>query len=649
MARSEERQLSRALEQQVEDRTRERDRIWQVSQDMLGVADGRGVWISVNPAWTRILGWPAERIVGHTSEWLEHPEDRERTRAEVANLAAGHTTLAFENRFAMTDGQYRTLSWKAVPAEGLLYAVARDVTVERERERTLHDLEDFTRLALSAVGGVGVWTYEVASDRFFCDAAISELYGLDAVRAAAGIERAAFLANVHPDDFARLRSVMAGGLVRSGDLELEYRIRRPDGSIRWVLSRGHTYFNDTGEPTRRTGIGIETTKRHQLEETLLQSQKMEAVGQLTGGLAHDFNNLLTSIAGSLELLQARVAQGRMGSLDRYITMAQSAASRAAALTHRLLAFSRRQTLDPKPTDMNRLIAGLEDLIRRTAGPTITVEIVGSADLPPALVDPNQLENALLNLCINARDAMPDGGRLTVETSRKQVDTHTAVSLDVPEADYLTLSVTDNGTGMTSDVLARAFDPFFTTKPLGEGTGLGLAMIYGFARQSNGQARIHSKLGQGTTVCLYLPPHMGEAVEAEKQPILADAPRARQGETVLVVDDEPTIRMLITEVLEDLGYVAIEAADGAGGLHVLRSDARIDLLVTDVGLPGGMNGRQMAEVGRVLRPELKVLFITGYAENAAFSHSHLAAGMQVLTKPFAMEGLATQISTMMTET
>ena len=637
--------LTQTLEQQVEERTRERDRIWQVSQDMLGVSDERGIWISVNPAWTRILGWPAERIVGHSSEWLEHPEDRERTRAEVARLAAGHPTLEFENRFATKDGEYRVLSWRAVPADGLVYAVARDVTTEREAQRALNDFEDFTRLALSAIGGVGVWTYDVASDRFFCDTTISDLYGLDPRQGTAGIERAAFLANVHPEDVLQLQKVMAGGLERPGDLELEYRIRHPDGSIRWVLSRGHTYFSPAGQPTRRTGVGIETTKRRQLEEALRQSQKMEAVGQLTGGLAHDFNNLLTSITGSLELLQTRVSRGRPDSLARYIATAQDAAGRAAALTQRLLAFSRRQTLDPRPTDMNRLIADMEDLIRRTVGPAIAIEVIGDTGLPPALVDPNQLENALLNLCINARDAMPDGGKLTIRTGCEQVDERMSHELDVPAADYLTLSVTDSGSGMSPDVIARAFDPFFTTKPLGQGTGLGLSMIYGFAQQSGGQVRINSELGAGTTVSLYLPPYAGKTARVERRPDLPDAPQAEQGETVLVVDDEPTIRMLITETLEELGYTAIEAADGAAGLHILRSDARIDLLITDVGLPGGMNGRQMAEAGLVLRPELKVLFITGYAENAVLSGNHLEAGMQVMTKPFAMKVMALRIKTM----
>jgi CheY-like chemotaxis protein len=281
-------------------------------------------------------------------------------------------------------------------------------------------------------------------------------------------------------------------------------------------------------------------------------------------------------------------------------------------------------------------------VRRTVGPAVSVEVVGAAGLWPTLVDPSQLENALLNLCINARDAMPEGGRIVVETGNRWLDPRAARERDLEPGPYISLCVSDNGTGMTPDVAAKAFDPFFTTKPMGEGTGLGLSMIYGFAKQSGGQARITSEPGKGTMVCLYLPRHFGEADGAEPVADLSEAARAKMGETVLVVDDEPTVRMLVTEVLEDLGYAAVEAADGASGLAVLQSDMRIDLLVTDVGLPGGMNGRQMAEAALVSRPGLKVLFITGYAENAALNHGHLAPGMQVLVKPFALEALATRI-------
>jgi len=380
------------------------------------------------------------------------------------------------------------------------------------------------------------------------------------------------------------------------------------------------------------------------QDALRQSQKMEAVGQLTGGLAHDFNNLLTGITGGLEIIQMRLAQGRTADVDRYLHAAQGAARRAAALTHRLLAFSRRQTLAPKPTDVKHLVNGMMELIGRTVGPAIQVEAVNGIGLWPVLVDPSQLENALLNLCINARDAMPDGGKITIETGNRWLDPRAAAERDMEPGQYVSLCVSDTGMGMSKETISKAFDPFFTTKPIGMGTGLGLSMIYGFARQSGGQTRIYSELGQGSMVCLYLPRHLGAAdvsVAAMTEPVLT--PQAREGESVLIIDDEPTVRMLVVEILEGLGYSAIEAVDGATGLKVLESDARVDLLITDVGLPGGMNGRQVADAARQRRPDLKILFITGYAENAVLSHGHLDPGMHVLTKPFSMNAMKRRIT------
>jgi CheY-like chemotaxis protein len=277
------------------------------------------------------------------------------------------------------------------------------------------------------------------------------------------------------------------------------------------------------------------------------------------------------------------------------------------------------------------------------GPAITVETVGAGGLWTILADPNQLENVLLNLCINARDAMQNGGKLTIETANRWLDDRSARARDLPAGQYVSVCVSDTGTGMTPEVIARAFDPFFTTKPLGTGTGLGLSMTYGFARQSGGQVRIYSEVGNGATVCLYLPRHLGDAVDVRIPEASSAFSRAQREETVLVVDDEPTVRMLIADTLQDLGYNSIEASDGISGLQILQSDARIDLLVTDVGLPGGINGRQMADAARTRRADLKVLFITGYAENAVLSHGHLAHGMHILTKPFSMETLASRIS------
>lgn len=337
-----------------------------------------------------------------------------------------------------------------------------------------------------------------------------------------------------------------------------------------------------------------------------------------------------------------MTQGRFREAERYIVTAQIATKRAAALTYRLLAFARRQPLDPKPTDINKLVTGMEEMIRSTAGPSVQVQIVGAPDLWITQVDPNQLENALLNLCINARDAMPDGGSLMVETTNHRVDERAARERDIPPGQYITLCVTDTGAGMTPAVIARAFDPFFTTKPLGAGTGLGLSMTYGFARQSGGQVRIYSEVGRGATVCIYLPRHIGEAETIEAPPELSDMAHAIQGETILVIDDEPIVRTLVTDVLRELGYAAMEAVDGPSGLKILQSTARIDLLITDIGLPGGMDGGEVAEAARKLRPNMKVLFITGFAENAALSHGRIKPGMSVLTKPFAMEALAARV-------
>lgn len=410
---------------------------------------------------------------------------------------------------------------------------------------------------------------------------------------------------------------------------------------------------DLSESERRLQSTLETLEQQveertaQLrnnEEALRQSQKMEAVGQLTGGIAHDFNNMLTGIIGSLELLRRRVARGKLDDLDSLIDLGVTSANRAAGLTHRLLAFSRRQSLDSKPVEINQLVSSMGELLQRSINESIALDMRLTDELWTAEADPNQLESALLNLVINARDAMPTGGSLTVETTNRHLDNvFTAAYGTLLPGDYVELSVSDTGCGIPESLLGRVFDPFFTTKPIGQGTGLGLSMIYGFARQSHGHVTIHSEVGKGTTVSLFLPRFMGERIaDVAVNPALL--PFANAGETVLIVEDDPAVRVLVSVVLKELGYAFVEAGDANTAVPIIESDQRIDLLISDVGLPG-MNGRQLAEIGRQLRPELKVLFITGYAEHAAVRGGFLDPGMQLITKPFTFDLLTAKVREM----
>ncbi|ROM48480.1 hybrid sensor histidine kinase/response regulator [Pseudomonas canadensis] len=380
------------------------------------------------------------------------------------------------------------------------------------------------------------------------------------------------------------------------------------------------------------------------EDALRQSQKMEAVGQLTGGIAHDFNNMLTGIIGSLELLRRRVSRGKLDDLDSLIDLGVTSANRAAGLTHRLLAFSRRQSLDSKPVEINQLVTSMGELLQRSINESIALDMRLTGHLWTAEADPNQLESALLNLVINARDAMPNGGSLTVETTNRHLDNvFTAAYGTLEPGDYVELSVSDTGCGIPESVMGRVFDPFFTTKPIGQGTGLGLSMIYGFARQSHGHVTIHSEVGKGTTVSLFLPRFIGEIV-ADVATDAALLPFANAGETVLIVEDDPAVRVLVSAVLKELGYGFVEAGDANTAVPIIESDQRIDLMISDVGLPG-MNGRQLAEIGRQIRPDLKVLFITGYAEHAAVRGGFLDPGMQLITKPFTFDLLTAKVREM----
>jgi len=479
----------------------------------------------------------------------------------------------------------------------------------------------------------------------------------------------------HPDDRERTRSVWRRCLATGEPYHIEHRLRHSGGDYRWVLGRAQPVRDGAGRIVRWFGTCTDiddliharevmarsraeleamvadrtrelerhSAERERAETALRQSQKMEAVGQLTGGIAHDFNNMLTGVIGALDIIKRRIAGKRFDDLDRFMDAASASAQRAAGLTARLLAFSRRQSLNPKPLDANRLLLGLEDLLRRTMHENIALRIMGGDAVPLAVADANQLENAVLNLAINARDAMPEGGQLTIETKAVDLDQlYSEARPEVKPGRYVVVAVSDTGVGMSPEILDKAFDPFFTTKPIGQGTGLGLSMIYGFARQSGGQVRVHSKPGIGTTVSLYLPASQEAAVEESSRP--APVPEG-QGQNVLLVEDDPSVRLLVREVLEELSYRAIEAKEATGAIPILASDAPIDLMISDVGLPG-MSGRQLAEVARHHRPDLPVLFITGYAENAAIRAGFLGTNMAMITKPFALDELAAKIAEML---
>ncbi|MDR7144011.1 PAS domain S-box-containing protein [Rhizobium sp. BE258] len=590
--------------------------------------------------------------------------------------------IRFEQHFVAVDRYIEVSASRVEPASLRQVSVLfRDITARRQAENALRDSEATARenvqrvqLALAAGAIIGTWFWDVPSNRFTVDEAFARAFGLDPALGRIGLSLDQVIETVHPDDKASLSQAMGEALRRGGPYAHQYRTRRADGQYYWLEANGRVELAADGTPLSFPGVLLDIETRRAVEaerdratsalrslndtleqrvaertaelmhaeEQLRHSQKMEAVGQLTGGLAHDFNNLLAGISGSMELMQTRLAQGRISELDRYVTGAQGAVKRAAGLTQRLLAFSRRQTLDPKPATLNRLVSGMQDLVTRSVGPTIEVETALAGGLWTTFVDIGQLENALLNLCLNARDAMPDGGKLTIETGNRWFDERASRQRGLSSGQYVSLCVSDTGTGMTPDVVERAFDPFFTTKPTGQGTGLGLSMVHGFAGQSGGTARIYSELGKGTMICIYLPRHLGDAETADDMSSPTVTPRASGHETILVVDDEPLVRMVAVEILEELGYHVLEADDGMSAMRIMNSGQPIDLLVTDVGLPGGMNGRQLADAIRATRPDLRVLFVTGYAENAVLNHGHLDHGMHVMTKPFLGDAFARRV-------
>ncbi|SQF98345.1 sensory box histidine kinase/response regulator [Paucimonas lemoignei] len=535
------------------------------------------------------------------------------------------------------------------------------------RARMADMLEGEQRLqnALKA-GRLGSWQLEAEFLTLSCSDITKSHYGRGVDTPFAYED---WLDTVYAADQPRMQSALQRSLDSGEDFIIEYRNLWPDGSLNWVDVRARAIRAKNGRVSSLVGVTSDITERKQAEvqlrrlnetleqqveertsqlrhneEVLRQSQKMEAVGQLTGGIAHDFNNMLTGIIGSLELLRRRLARGRTEDLDGLIELGVTSANRAAALTHRLLAFSRRQSLDSKPVELNQLVRSMGELLHRSINESIRLEMHLNEKLWTAEADPNQLESALLNLVLNARDAMPDGGLLIVESYNQQLDkTFTNAHENLLPGDYVVLSVSDTGCGMPESVISRAFDPFFTTKPIGQGTGLGLSMIYGFSKQSHGHVSISSEVGKGTTVQLYLPRFKGQQAQ-DDEPYISTEAFARDGETVLIVEDDPAVRALVSQVLGELGYQFVEAADGPAAVPILESGQRIDLLISDVGLPG-MNGRQLAEIARQFRPGLRVLFITGYAEHAAVRAGFLDEGMQMITKPFAFDHLTAKVREM----
>jgi PAS domain S-box-containing protein len=612
------------------------------------------------------LDWFNEQVRTYAGEehqalagagWLSivHPEDARRALAAWRRALASETLYEVEFRIRRRDGAYRWFLARALPmrdADGILTHWLGTNT-DMEDQRAAREILISTnavleqRVEAQARERERIWTLSqdllviVAPDGYFRDVnpASTRILGLrpDEI---VGRHIADLL--YQSDREATLQALQQA--THDTVSQFENRYLHKDGGFRWFSwSASH----DSNGVVYATGRDITAEKESAIalartEEALRHAQKMDAVGQLTGGIAHDFNNLLQGITGSLELLKRRIDAGRFENVDRFVSGAIASANRAAALTHRLLAFSRRQPLDPKAVKVNPLVASMEDLLRRTLGERIRIELVLAGGLWPTLCDPNQLENAILNLCINARDAMPDGGKLTVETGNAHLDDRYAASVrGLMPGQYACICVSDTGAGMSRDVIERAFEPFFTTKPLGQGTGLGLSMIYGFAQQSEGHVSIYSEVGQGTTVKLYLPRFRGALPGEEETARPVEAQLSPDRETVLVVEDEQVVRALIVDVLHELGYRALEAEDGPSGLAILQSRTTVDVLVTDIGLPG-LNGRQLADAGRLLRPGLKVLFMTGYAENAAFANGFLEHGMEMITKPFAMEGLAARV-------
>lgn len=647
-----------------------------------GAIVGTWVWdvfndrVTADERFSRSFGLSAERcrmgIPISEAFGSIHPDDLLRVDGDIKKAMACGGSFRCEYRVRQYDGCYRwveasgraehDIRGEAIRFPGVLMDIEGRRAAEAERDKMSALLRTFT----AAVPGV-VYAKDRQGRMLVANQGTTELIGKPP-EFYLGKTDAEFL-----EDKEQARLVMETDqrIMRSGKAEqVEERVNMADGSAVVWLSAKAPLFNESGEVVGLIGSSIDVTarknaelallelnrtlqkrideaiaERETVEATLRQSQKMEAVGQLSGGIAHDFNNLLAGITGSLDMIKLRLSQGRIADVERYAAVASGAIERAATLTHRLLAFSRRQTLVPSCTDVNRLIGGMEELIQRTVGPAIRLKVDLKAELSTCLVDGAQVENSLLNLCINARDALKEGGTIHVSTSNEVLNRGPDLDGELQPGTYLTICVADEGSGMSEETLSRAFEPFFTTKPIGAGTGLGLSMVYGFAKQSGGHVKIRSAIGMGTTVCLHLP-HYSAPVDATDEEVTPPVPESTLRDmTVLVVDDEPTVRMFVSEMLAGIGYKVIEAFDGVSGLQILESNSPIDLLITDIGLPGGVDGREMVAKGRNSRPALPVLFITGYAEPSIFSDPISEPHTHLITKPFSLEKLISCVNSL----
>ena len=629
------------------------DAVMRSASDTILTLDSEGTIRFANPAAAREFGYAAEELIGQSmSLLLEDTTEWDKAFDDVLGGDSLIRPIELTARRRNGSSGYLEASASSWQSEGRVFvtAILRDVNERRMAVDALRLLNRTLekRVAQSTADRNRMWT--LSTDVMMVAGFSGTISSVNPAWARllgwkdTDLLGANILDFIVAEERERLQSELQELSRGTAPKLIELGMRTAGGSTRrvaWSVVAADNFLQAVGRDVTVEREAEEALRK--AEEALRHSQKMEAIGQLTGGIAHDFNNMLTAIIGSMEVLKRRIRAGRYEDVETFMDGAISAANRAASLTHRLLAFAQRQPLDPKAVDVNRLIRGMEDLLRRTLGDGIKLR----TDLAPeewqALTDAHQLENAILNLAINARDAMSGSGTLSIVTTRETLDSRKRVGQeDIEPGDYIVVAVGDTGVGMSAETLEKVFEPFFTTKPIGQGTGLGLSMIYGFAKQSRGHVRIESVEGQGTTVKLYLPRYRGAVEETVIAPERATA--TGSGENVLVIEDDSGVRLIISNVLRDLGYSSIEAGDGDAALPMLTSNSPLDLLITDVGLPG-MNGRQIAEIARRHRPELKILFVTGYAENATGQTPFLEPGMEMMTKPFSLDALALRIQEM----